>query len=82
MVDGPSDDSAITPVYHEKADLVLSCSRWLSKVLLAIKPDQPGSVTSSKVVWRTSEGAPYVPSPIAVGGWFFTSTYAGKAAHC
>jgi outer membrane protein assembly factor BamB len=26
--------------------------------------------------------APYIPSPIAVGDWFFTSAHAGKAAHC
>jgi outer membrane protein assembly factor BamB len=82
MVDGPSDDSVITPVYHEKADLVLSCSSWPNKMLVAIKPDGQGNVTSSKVVWKTAEGAPYVPSPIAVGDWFFTSAFAGKAAHC
>jgi len=23
-----------------------------------------------------------VPSPLAVGDWFFTSSYVGKAAHC
>jgi outer membrane protein assembly factor BamB len=81
-VDGPSDDSLITPVYHEKADLVLSCTSWPNRVLIAIKPDGNANVPSAKVVWKTSEGAPYVPSPIAVGDWFFTSSYAGKAAHC
>lgn len=82
VVDGLADDSVITPVYHEKTDLVLSCTSWPTKVLLAIKPDGQGLVTSSKVVWKTSEGAPYVPSPLAVGDWFFTSSYVGKAAHC
>jgi outer membrane protein assembly factor BamB len=82
VVDGLADDSVITPVYHEKAGLVLSCTSWPSKVLLAIKPDGAGNVTPSKVVWKTAEGAPYVPSPIAVGDWFFTSSYSGKAAHC
>ena len=82
FVDGLADDSVITPVYHEKADLVLSCTSWLAKVLVAIKPDGQGNVTSSKVVWKSSEGAPYVPSPLAVGDWFFTSSYAGRAAHC
>jgi outer membrane protein assembly factor BamB len=81
-VDGLADDAVITPVYSEKSGLVLSCTSWPSKVLLAIKPDGQGNVTSSKVVWRSSEGAPYVPSPIAVGDWFFTSSFAGKAAHC
>jgi len=82
LLEGPSDDSVITPVYHDKADLVLSCSSWPKRVLVAIKPDGQGNVTSSKIAWQTSEGAPYVPSPIAVGDWFFTSAYAGKAAHC
>jgi hypothetical protein len=81
-VDGLADDSVITPVYHEKADLVLSCTSWPTKVLLAIKPDGQGNVTSNKVVWKTPEGAPYVPSPIAVGDWFLTSSFGGKAAHC
>ena len=82
VVDGPSDDSVITPVYSEKAHLVLSCSSWPNKVLVAIKPDGTGNVTASKVAWKTSEGAPYVPSPIAVGDWFLTSSFNGKAAHC
>jgi outer membrane protein assembly factor BamB len=82
MVDGPSDDFVITPVYHEKADLVLSCSSWPSKMLVAIKPDGQGNVTSTKVVWKTSEGAPYVPSLIVAGDWFITSAFAGKAAYC
>lgn len=82
VVDGPSDDSVITPVYSEKAHLVLSCSSWPNKVLVAIKPDGTGNVTASKIAWKTSEGAPYVPSPIVVGDWFLTSSFNGKAAHC
>ena len=82
FVDGLSDDSVITPVYHEKSGLVLSCTSWPSKVLVAVKPDGDGNVTQSKVAWKSSEGAPYVPSPISVGDWFFTSSFAGKAAHC
>ena len=82
MVDGLADDSVITPVYHDKAGLVLSCTSWPRKVLMAIKPDGVGNVTPSKVVWKTDKGAPYVPSPIAVGDWFFTSSFAGRAAYC
>lgn len=82
VVNGLASDSVITPVYHEAANLVLTCTSWPSKVLCAIKPDGTGNVTESKVVWKSPEGAPYVPSPIAVGDWFFTSSFAGKAAHC
>jgi len=82
VVEGLASDSVITPVYHEAANLVLSCTSWPAKVLCAIKPDGAGNVTESKVVWKSPEGAPYVPSPIAVGDWFLTSSFAGKAAYC
>jgi outer membrane protein assembly factor BamB len=82
VVDGPSEDAVITPVYNEKSGLVLSCSSWPKRELLAIKPDGQGNVTSSKVAWRTTEGAPYVPSPISVGDWFFTSSLATKEVFC
>ncbi len=81
-VDGLSDDSVITPVYNEKSGLVLSCTSWPNKVLVAIKPDGTGDITQEKIVWKSSEGAPYVPSPISFGDWFFTSSFAGKAMHC
>ena len=81
-VDGPSDDSVVTPVYNEKAGLVVSCSSWPKQVLLGIRPDGEGNVSASKVAWRTTEGTPYVPSPIALGDWFFTSSFSAKAAHC
>jgi outer membrane protein assembly factor BamB len=81
-VSGPSDDSVITPVYNERAGLVLSCSSWPKRVLLAIRPDGQGDVTESKVVWRSTEGTPYVPSPISVGDWFFTASADTKEAFC
>ena len=81
-MDGLSDDSVITPVYHEKAGLVVSGTSWPNRVLMAIRPDGEGNVTSRKVIWKTLEGAPYVPSPIALGDWFFTASYTGKTAYC
>jgi outer membrane protein assembly factor BamB len=81
-VDGLATDAVITPVYHEKAGLVLSTSSWPSRLFLAIKPDGDGLVTTTKVVWKTTEGTPYVPSPIAVGDWFFASSFADKALYC
>lgn len=81
-VAGLANDSVITPVFHEKSGLVLSCTSWPKKVLLAIHPDGQGDVTSRKVAWTTTEGAPYVPSPIAVGDWFFTASFVGPSAYC
>ena len=45
-------------------------------------PDGQGDVTESKVAWRSTEGAPYVPSPISVGDWFFTASADTKEAFC
>lgn len=82
VADGPSDDCVATPTYNAKAGLVLSCSSWPKRVLVAIKPDGEGNVTQSKLAWSTPEGAPYVPSPIAVGEYFLTAAFANKAACC
>jgi outer membrane protein assembly factor BamB len=80
-VDGPSTDFVASPAYNEKAGLVLCSSSWPARILLAIKPDGQGNVTASKVVWKTPEGAPYVPSPIAVGEYFLTAA-SSKSAYC
>jgi hypothetical protein len=57
-------------------------SRFLLLWLSSLFAHGDGNVTQSKVAWKSSEGVPYVPSPISVGDWFFTSSFAGKAAHC
>jgi len=56
-VDGLSNDAVITPVFHEKTGLLLRCTSWPKKVLLAIRPDGAGNVSSTKVVWKTTDGA-------------------------
>ena len=72
---GPSAEFVATPVFSEKAGLVLCASSWPARILVAIKPDGEGDVTKQKVAWQTKQGAPYVPSPIAVGDYFLTSSY-------
>lgn len=78
-VDGPSEDFVAAPVYSEKAGLVFISSSWPKRELLAIKPDGTGNVTGSKIAWRTPEGAPYVPSPIAAGDTFLTASNSYEA---
>jgi outer membrane protein assembly factor BamB len=72
--DGPSKEFIATPVYNEKAGLLLCGSSWNAQIVVAIRPDGEGNVTKEKVVWQTKEGAPYVPSPIAVGDYFLTAS--------
>jgi outer membrane protein assembly factor BamB len=79
---GPSEDFVATPAYNEKANLVLGCSSWPKRILVALRPDGEGDVTASHVAWSTAEGAPYVPSPVSVGDWFFTAGFATKEAFC
>jgi len=81
FVSGPSIDFCASPVYHEKTGLVLVSSAWPQRYLLAIKPDGSGDVSESHVVWRSREGAYYVPSPIITGDYLLTTMTNGRV-HC
>lgn len=80
-VNGPSDDFCSSPVYNEKLGLVLVSSAWPKRFLLAIKPDGQGDVTESHVVWQTTKGAFYVPSPVCTDDYLFSTMTNGKV-HC
>jgi outer membrane protein assembly factor BamB len=81
FVSGPSEDFCSSPVYNEKAGLVLVSSAWPVRNLVAVKPDGQGDVTSSHVVWQTKKGAYYVPSPVATGDYLFSTMTTGQI-HC
>jgi outer membrane protein assembly factor BamB len=80
-VDGPSEEFVATPTYSEKAGFVFISSSWPRRVLLAIRPDGSGNVTQTHVVWRDTQGAPYVPS-LLVAGDFLLSVNNGGVAFC
>jgi hypothetical protein len=82
FVENQSTDFVITPVFNEKAGLLLTSSSWPKKELQAIKPDGTGNVTQSKIIWRSTPGSPYVPSPLAVGDYFLTVAEAGSEIYC
>lgn len=81
FVSGPSDDFCSTPVYNEKNGLLLVSSAWRQRFLMAINPDGYGNVTDSHVVWKTTRGAMYVPSPISTGDYLYTTMTNGRV-HC
>jgi outer membrane protein assembly factor BamB len=81
FVSGPSEDFCSSPVYNEKTGLVLVSSAWPQRTLVAIKPDGQGDVTKSHVVWQSREGAYYVPSPVCMDNYIFTTMTTGKV-HC
>ena len=70
IVNGPSEEFVATPVYNERAGLIFISSAYPKRHILAINPNGRGNVTQTHIAWRTTEGAPYVPSPIAVGDYF------------
>lgn len=80
-VNGPSEDFCSSPVYNEKLGLVLVSSAWPQRHLLAVKPDGQGDVTDSKVIWQTTKGAYYVPSPVCTDEYLFTTMTNGQV-HC
>ena len=81
FANGPASDYVASPAYNERAGLVLADTSWPKRVLMAVKPDGNGDVSNVKVAWSTPEGAPYVPSPVAVGDYFLTSSF-NKDAYC
>ncbi len=77
-VNGPSEDFCSSPVYNEKNGLVLVSSAWPQRHLLAIKPDGQGDVTTSHVLWQTTKGAYYVPSPVCTDDYLFSTMTNGQ----
>jgi outer membrane protein assembly factor BamB len=53
------------PVYSH--GLVYITTGFFQPAVLAIRPDGAGDVTGTHVAWSTTRGAPFTPSPIAVG---------------
>jgi outer membrane protein assembly factor BamB len=83
FVENTSTDSVITPVFSEQTGLLLTSSSWPKRELQAIKPEGQGNVTGSdQIAWKSAPGAPYVPSPIAVGRFFLTVAESGNEIFC
>jgi outer membrane protein assembly factor BamB len=78
IINGPSDEFCATPVFHEQAGLIFISSSYPRRHLLAVKPDGNGNVTDTHIAWRTTEGAPYVPSPICQGDFLITTDTQGQ----
>src|SRR2546422_7476299 len=64
IIDGPTEQFVASPVYGEKTGLVYITAGYPAHHILAIRPDGTGDVTMTHIVWRTTRGAAYVPSPI------------------
>lgn len=82
IIDGPTEQYVASPVYTQGIFFITTGFPEFHN--MAIKPDGSGNVTDSHVLWHEhvdSFRASYVPSPIAVGEYFFLVSDKGFA-HC
>ena len=66
IIDGPTEQFVASLVYNGK--LLFMTAGFPELHILAIRPDGHGNVTKTHVVWHTTKGCSYVPSPIVAGG--------------
>jgi outer membrane protein assembly factor BamB len=81
LIDGPTEQFVASPVYQEQSGLVFITGGFPDHHILAIRPNGTGNVTQTHIVWRTTQGAAYVPSPIVEGDYFLVVSDSG-VAHC
>ena len=81
VIDGPTEQFVASPVFNERAGLLFVTGGFPDHHILAINPDGVGNVTQTKIVWRTTKGVSYVPSPISEGDYFLVVSDTG-VAHC
>ena len=81
IIDGPTEQFVASMVYSHEADLFFMTGGYPDHHLLAIRPDGAGNVTKSHIAWRHNRASyvSYVPSPIAVAGYFLVVSDPGFA---
>ncbi len=78
IIDGPTEQFVASVVYGRQ--LIFMTCGYPDHHMLAIRPDGTGNVTESHVVWRTTKGASYVPSPVAIDDYFLVVSDGGVAS--
>lgn len=75
---GPTQQFVASLVYNGK--YVFLTAGFPEHHILAIKPDGTGTVGDDQIVWRTTKGCSYVPSPIVSGDYFLVVSDQGIAS--
>jgi hypothetical protein len=81
IIDGPTEQFVASIVYSREADLFFMTGGYPDHHLLALRPDGTGNVTKTHIAWRHNRASyvSYVPSPIAVAGYFLVVSDPGYA---
>jgi len=77
-MDGPTEQFVASLVYD--GELVYLTAGFPDWHILAVKPDGKGKVGQDQIVWRTTKGCSYVPSPILVGKYFLVAADNGTGS--
>jgi hypothetical protein len=64
---GPTDQFVATLVTHQ--DVALLTCGYPERHVMALRTDGEGTLSEEQVLWRTTKGAAYVPSPVVVDDW-------------
>ena len=81
IVDGPTEQYVASLVAN--GELVFLTAGFPEFHIMGIRPDGHGNVTKTHVVWHTTKGCAYVPSPIVAGGGkYFLVVSDGGVASC
>ena len=75
---GPTQQYVASLVYN--GDLLFMTCGFPKRFMQAIRPDGSGNVTKTHVVWETTKGCSYVPSPVAIGPYFIVVADNGVAS--
>jgi len=81
IIDGPTEQFVASPVYNESTGWFYITAGFPAHHILAIRPDGKGNVSQTHIVWRTTRGAAYVPSPILEQNYFYVISDSG-VGHC
>jgi outer membrane protein assembly factor BamB len=75
IIQGPTEQFVASLVDNGK--LLFLTAGFPEFHILAIRPDGHGDVTDTHIVWRTTKGCAYVPSPIVEGEYFLVVSDSG-----
>jgi outer membrane protein assembly factor BamB len=78
IIDGPTEQFVASPVFAE--GVLFVTGGFPDHHLLGIKPDGVGNITNTHILWRDTKGVSYVPSPIALGKYFYIVSDDGMAS--
>ena len=76
-IDGPTEQFVASMVFN--GELWFMTAGYPDRHILAIRPDGSGNVTDSHIVWRTTRGCAYVPSPVICGRYLLVVSDGGVA---